>query len=587
MEFSQLTDLGVKLLPVAAASSAGTSGTPAGGGDKLVVGSSQISGSRVLSGADGKPAVTAQVTMPRSTVQAASDALNRTSAAILAALLAFSLALGFSLDHFMLRRFTQLTTELDDVARNGNPGSRVKVGGKDEIGQLAREINSMLESMEWSEHELAFLAGHDPLTQLANRRRFEEVCSRELAEARRLGSVGSVLWLDLDHFKYINDGYGHAAGDEALVQFAEFLRHHARSYSTLARLGGDEFAVLLPHAEASEALGASKRLVADLAATSFAVEGRSARIGVSIGVVTYPRDGDSLEDLLAAADLAMYVAKDAGRGRVSVYSLLDDPHRALARRMEGAEAIAKALKEDRFELYAMPIVHVSDGRRGLFELLLRMVDEDGKIVPADEIIPIAESLGLIRDIDHWVVRRAVSMLAAERDAGRETAYCINLSGHAIADPEILEMLRDEIVEHRVDPSRLVIEMSEGAAIADIEGAREFIDGLREIGCRFSLDDFGSGSSSFFYLRHLSIDYLKIDGSLVRNLARIESDRYFVRAIIEMCKGLHIETVAEFVENEDLLRIVNEQGADFVQGYELGEPEPVEKPVRDHLESAAS
>lgn len=439
---------------------------------------------------------------------------------------------------------------------------------------LARLLSMQLE-LDESRGELTYLAGHDPLTGLKNRRRFEEDLRRELREQARLGGSGALLWFDLDHFKDINDCLGHAAGDELLVAFAGLLKANTRGYQTLARLGGDEFGMLIPHADEAAAAKAASRLVDLLQANSFRVDGHEVRISASIGVVRYPDHGKTDDELMARADLAMYEAKATGGNQVVAYEHDDAWRSKMAEHIDLAERILEALREDRFVLYAQPQQRMSDGGVGSYELLLRMVTDEGHVVLPADIIPTAERLGLIRDIDRWVMTRAIRLLREAADLGHDVVFSVNLSGCAFTDPELLELVKRELSEHGVDPWRLIVEVTETTAIADITRARAFVVALKELGCRFSLDDFGSGTSSYYYLKHLPVDFLKLDGSLVTGLDRESPDTHFVRAIVEMCTGLSIDTVAEYVENEDLLKTVGASGLDYAQGYEVGMPMPVE------------
>jgi diguanylate cyclase (GGDEF)-like protein len=448
--------------------------------------------------------------------------------------------------------------------------NRTAIALADGLGRLL----SMQLELDRSRSELAYLAGHDPLTGLKNRRHFEGELRRELSEERRMGGSGALLWFDLDHFKDINDCLGHAAGDKLLVAFADLLRASSRSYCTLARLGGDEFGMLLPHANEAEAEGAAARLVDLLSANTFAVDGHEVRISASIGVVRYPEHGWDGDQLMARADLAMYEAKATGGNRVVAYQHDETWRSRMTDHIDLAERIVAALREDRFVLYAQPLRCLADGLVGGYELLLRMVGEDGEIIMPSEIIPTAERLGVIRDIDRWVARRSIALLAEARDNGVDTTFSINLSGCAFSDPDLLDIISGELARTCVDPWRLVIEITETTAIADIERARRFVAALRDLGCKFSLDDFGSGASSFYYLKHLAVDYLKLDGSLVKGLDALSPDAHFVRAIVEMCKGLSISTVAEYVESEDLLAAVGAHGVDYAQGYEVGLPQPI-------------
>jgi diguanylate cyclase (GGDEF)-like protein len=442
--------------------------------------------------------------------------------------------------------------------------------GSDEISTVADSIDSMLNQLQESHSDLAYLASHDSLTRLYNRRRFEAELKSLLF--REPGS-GAVLWIDLDHFKDVNDSLGHAAGDQLLIHVANLLSKHLRDQSIVARLGGDEFGILLPGADAEQAIGAANRILNLFSQGLFAVATHDVRMSASVGVAVFPDDGTLVDDLLAHADLAMYEAKSKGRNALALFTSESEMQSGMTERILMAEQILRALRENRFQLYAQPLRRTSDASTNDYELLLRMVLEDGTIVMPDRIIPTAERIGLIRDIDRWVVRRGIEMIAEETALGRDTRFSVNVSGTAFSDPELLDIVRDEIDAHGIEPDRLIIEITETTAIADIEHAKAFIEELKDVGCRFALDDFGAGSSSFFYLKHLAVDFLKIDGGLVRNLCGDTTDKYFVRAIVEMCKGLGIPTVAEFVETDELYHLVRELGIDYAQGYGVGRPQP--------------
>lgn len=254
----------------------------------------------------------------------------------------------------------------------------------------------------------------------------------------------------------------------------------------------------------------------------------------------------------------------------------------MTERLEAAEWILAAIHNDRFLLYAQPIRSSAGDGTQTFELLLRMHDEHGNLVLPAAIIPTAERLGLIRDIDRWVARRAIRLLALAQEESRDVQFAINLSGCAFSDAALLDVIRGEFDATGASPERLIIEITETTAIADIEGALRFILSLKKIGCRFSIDDFGSGASSYYYLKHLPVDFLKIDGSLVIGMTTDSADAYFVQAIIEMCRGLKIRTVAEYVENEHVLDAINQVGVDFVQGYFVGMPEPLDVYLGDRF-----
>jgi len=528
-----------------------------------------VDGFTLFSGIDGRPALLLQVTVPRTAMQLGERGASNSGMAIMVLFAGLLGALGVAIDMSVLRPLRSLGADVKRVGSAAKPGGRVSVVGNDEIAIVARSVNSTLERLE----ESTFLATHDALTGLFNRQYFEEAMERDLAETTRLGGSGSVLWLDLDHFKEINDSLGHRVGDELLTQLGELLLNETRSYGIVARLGGDEFGVLLPHADAAESAAVAQRLLTALAARVFEINTHHLRASASMGVVTYPAQGERVDEILARADLAMYAAKDSGRNSLSIYSDEGDLQGLMASRIQGAQQVLRAVQEGGLVLHAQPTVRIEDGSAGPCELLVRMVAEDGSLIYPDDFIPLAEHLGVIRDVDRWVVRKAIAMLAEETAAGRETTFCINLSGLAFCDHDLPAIVRAEFASTGASPSNLVFEITETAAIRDIHKARKFMEELRGLGCRFSLDDFGTGMSSFYYLKQLPLDFLKIDGSLITNLGTTESDAYFVRAIIEMCRGLGIPTVAEYVESAGLLDIVGRMGVDYAQGFHVARPAP--------------
>jgi diguanylate cyclase (GGDEF)-like protein len=532
-----------------------------------------LAGYSTLAGIDGTPALFLKVVQPRTALAKAQASIFGVDVVMGVSGLMFFVLTGILLDRAVLARLGAVSRGVRDVGKTGDPAARVTVAGDDEIAHLAEDINGMLDELGHSRSELEYTASHDPLTGLHNRRSFSEGLDRTLAEHRRFGATGSVLWLDVDNLKDVNDGLGHAAGDEVLAGFGARLVRESRGYSIVARVGGDEFCILLPHTDSREALEAASRLVEAVSSETFPAGDHEVRISMSVGVVTFPKNGEDAADLLSAADIAMYDAKAGGGDRAVVYETGEVSRSEMTVRIETAESIIAALREDRLTLYAQPIRDLADETAEHYELLLRVIDVNGAIVLPDTIIPAAERLGLIRDIDRWVAQRAIRLLAAEQATGRDVTFSINVSGRAFSDQKLVDIIRDEFLASGADPNGLVIEVTETATIANIEGARQFITALKEIGCRFSLDDFGSGASSFFYLRHLPVDFLKIDGTLVKGLSSNDVDVHFLRAIVEMCRGLGIRTIAEYVEDEDLLRAVRELGVDYAQGYEVGRPEP--------------
>jgi diguanylate cyclase (GGDEF)-like protein/PAS domain S-box-containing protein len=424
------------------------------------------------------------------------------------------------------------------------------------------------------EAQLAHLANHDPLTGLFNRRRFEEELERHLAQARRYGIPGALLWLDLDRFKEVNDSLGHRAGDELLVKLAGLLREQLREADTLARPGGDEFAILMSHTNAEQAQTAAARILEVVRHYPIVIGGHPVRITTSIGIVLFPEHSTTAEELLARADLAMYRAKAEGRDRFRVFTLDEDWQAQLESRVTWAKHIREALESELFLIYAQPILNLKNDQISRYELLLRMKNEESKIMLPGAFLIVTERLGLIYDIDRWMIRQAIQLIAQQRRAGRELCLEVNLSGKAFADSELLPLVERELSATGIDPAWLVPEITETAAVADLGQARRFIETLKELGCRFAIDDFGASFSSFYYLKHLPIDYLKIDGSFIRNLPHDPVDQHLVKAMVEVALALGIKTIAEHVEDEETVRMLREYGVDYAQGYQIGRPRPV-------------
>ncbi len=424
------------------------------------------------------------------------------------------------------------------------------------------------------EERLRHLADHDPLTGLLNRRRFEHELRRELSRAARERSGGAMLSLDLDTFKAVNDSAGHAAGDTVLVEVARTLEDTLRESDVIARLGGDEFAVLLPGADVDAAGVAAEHLLEALRRCRVEIDGVTFKVGASIGGVTFPDDATEAGELLTGADLAMYLAKQQGRDRVVVFT----PEEADAARTDASvnwsERIRRALSDDDLELYWQPIVRLADNEVSHGELLLRM-RRGGDLISPTSFLETAERFGLIHGLDRWVVCRAVAMLA-RADGVASRPLSINLSAEAVGgDSGLLGLIEDELSRAGVDPRMLIFEIPETAAIADVTEAKRFVAGLHRLGCRIALDDFGTGFGSFYHLKHLPVDFLKIDREFIEDLTHSDIDQRLVRSIADVAGGLGISTVAEAVGDERTIELLAEFGVDYVQGLYVGTPVPVE------------
>lgn len=430
------------------------------------------------------------------------------------------------------------------------------------------------------EENLHYLATHDPLTGLNNRASFAGQLDAHADLVRRYGSEGALLLLDLDHFKYVNDRLGHQAGDQVIARVAKVLAERTRDSDVLARLGGDEFAVLLPKADAKAAQHVATGLLAALRAERIAVPGAGDRtITASIGVALFEHgEGLTGEEVLVNADLAMYDAKEAGRNQMALESA-GHGEQAQARmqgRVSWAERIRVAIDEQRFTLLAQPIVDLTTGVVTQFEVLLRMLDEHGDLIPPSAFLSTAERLGMIREIDALVIARSLRAVAAAGPAIADMRVEINLSGASMGDPMILRVIERELSETSLDPARVIFEITETATIANIARAREFSDELAKLGCRFALDDFGAGFGSFYYLKHVHFDLLKIDGEFVRDAYRTRTDRLVIEAVVAIARGLGKQTIAEHVGDERTVALLRELGVDHGQGFFLGEPQPLER-----------
>ena len=422
-----------------------------------------------------------------------------------------------------------------------------------------------------AERQLTHLANHDPLTNLFNRRRFEEELDLQLARSRRDHTESAVLFLDLDHFKDVNDSEGHRTGDQLLQKVGRSLREGLRDVDVVARLGGDEFTAMLVNTNAAEAQRSADKILKSLAQDSFEMGGRVFKITGSIGIAMLPRHGNSAAELLSAADLAMYHAKEMGRNAACVFPEQDDLQSQVSARVDWRMRISAALEEDRFRLYAQPILDLKTNTVTQHELLLRMLDQSGGVTEAGAFVETAERFGLIQAIDRWAVGQAIELLASCAKWNLDISLEVNISGKAFADDELLGILRRGFEETQANPEKLIIEVTETAAIEDMQRAQTFVSDLKQIGCRFALDDFGAGFSSFHQLRQLDVDYLKIDGSFIKNLPGDPVGQHIVKAIVEMARALNKMTIAEYVTDDATLELVRQIGVDYAQGHAVGFP----------------
>jgi diguanylate cyclase (GGDEF)-like protein/PAS domain S-box-containing protein len=418
--------------------------------------------------------------------------------------------------------------------------------------------------------QLVYLAERDPLTGLYNRYRFQSELKRLMLEAQRGGHNCVVMFFDLDEFKTINDNFGHRAGDALLIRIAGEIGGLVRRNELFARLGGDEFALLLPSSKQDEAEALAERVVRAVAQTPFHYEGQNLRLSASLGIAYYPEHAVDADDLVARADMAMYQAKQAGKNTWRVYRPEMQKQADSIQHLNWAERISRALENNLFRLHYQGIYHTRDGRLSHLEALIRMLDEahPGQLIMPVQFIPVAEKSGRILDIDRWVLGEAVRVLAAHPEL---PGMAVNLSGRSLNEPNLANFIGETLRQHAVSPGRLLVELTETAAVADLHDTRRLIDELTALGCDVCLDDFGTGFASFSYLKHLRAQVLKIDGIFIRDLHADPDNQIFVRAMVDVARSMGKTVVAEYVENAETLATLTAFGVDLVQGYHLDRP----------------
>ncbi|MCK4742302.1 MAG: EAL domain-containing protein [Sulfuriflexus sp.] len=428
--------------------------------------------------------------------------------------------------------------------------------------------------------QLVHQATHDNLTGLVNRREFEIRLEHAFLNVRADNIEYALCFMDLDQFKLINDTCGHNAGDELLRQISTVLQQCVRRTDTLARLGGDEFGVLLESCSLQKAEQIAQILLRTINDFRFSWQGQSFDIGVSIGVAPITALTANISELLSAADTACYLAKDKGRNRIHVYHPDDSELEQHRGEVQWVQRINEALVKDHFILYYQPIVSLNeiDPAPTHYEILVRMTNEAGDLIPPMAFIPAAERYKLMPFIDQWVVHHSLLEINNIYNESGETykkcVFTINISGQSLSANDFANYILSEIIEYKIEPSAICFEITETAAIANMSSAVDFITKLKKAGCRFALDDFGSGLSSFSYLKTLPVDYLKIDGSFVRDICDDTTDHAFVESITQIAHVMNIETIAEFVEGREILNELRNIGVDYAQGYYISTPAPL-------------
>ena len=501
---------------------------------------------------------------------------------------------GFILEMIIRRPLVELQIASDELAGGDYETALPKVTG-DEVGQLVHSFAYMRDSLrsyheqlkgEIDDHKSTsaelleqkeisdYGASHDSLTKLINRSEFERRLKLSIQSCDQSAYGHAMLYLDLDQFKLVNDTSGHIAGDALLRQLVVVLESKIRSSDTLARLGGDEFGLLLNNCSEKVAVRIATNLIEIVRAFRFVWEDKVFSVGVSVGISVINDPTKSITHYLRCADAACYMAKDKGRNRIQLYQEMDKEVVAHQGQMNWANRLSAALENNEFVLYCQSInpINAAAGEIPCYEILIRLCEQDGTITPPGAFIPAAERYNLIVELDLWVIHNTAELLRNISDKV-PVKLSVNLSGDSIGDQRISAAITDDFYMQRNSPHQICFEITESAAIINLTAARSFIDSFKVLGYQFSLDDFGSGMSSFGYLKNLPVDYLKIDGGIVRNIAENKTDLVMVKAINEIAKVMEIQTVAEFVEDQAIYDALCDLGVDFAQGYHFGKPSP--------------
>lgn len=452
------------------------------------------------------------------------------------------------------------------------------------IPAIQRELDEarMRRAHKRAESAIYYMRNHDALTNLVNRKEFERRLQRVIESSWERGVTHAVLYLDLDQFKIINDTCGHVAGDALLKQLAVELKERIRDSDTLARLGGDEFGVLLENCGPDDAIMVANNLLNCVKSFEFNWNGVCHKITASIGFIEVSSTNSGIDEILSAIDVACYTAKEMGRNRIQIY---EKENIDLSRRhsdMYWVTRLNTALAEDKFVLYKQDVVPLNGRGNGMerWEFLLRMIGKEGEVLYPDEFIPAAERFNIMPEIDRWVIRKSFQYLydlfSHRRMHVDPGMFFINVSGSSLSDSSFYAYIKEQLRKYQLPPQMICFEITETVAITQLDKAIEFIENIRQGGCRIALDDFGSGLNTFSFLKEIPVDFLKIDGSFVKNIGEGKVDYAIVEAIQHVAERAGIHTIAEIVEEDSIIHLLKEIGVDYMQGYSIEIPRPVEQ-----------
>ncbi len=485
----------------------------------------------------------------------------------------FFLALvGWTLFRRALQPLAKLQEPLAKLA-SGDTDFRVRSSGHSEIAAIADALNTTVSALRERDRKLHRLANHDSLTGLINRHRFSELLIEQLASADFEHTRSALLFIDLDQFKYINDTLGHAAGDRLLIQAAQRLESTVRKHDLVSRFGGDEFTILLRDLERADAETICEALVRNMRDHLFVENGHSFSIPCSIGVTMVDSNRFSPAELMAQADMACHDAKARGRNRFNFYEASGQDQQQMEADIGWSQKIQKALADDALVVHFQPIVDLQRGEPTHYEVLLRLPDENGELVPPDAFLPAATRFGLMVDIDRWVICNALERLSGVRTRYGDIRFTLNVSGNIFEDTDLVAYIQEHLNKNDLPPEALILEITEQIAVRNMINATEQMEKLIELGCKFAIDDFGAGYSSFDYLKSLPVDYIKIDGAFIRDICEDVIDQTIVRSICEIAKASGKQTIAEYVQDEDTLDLLGQLGVDYAQGFYIGKPSP--------------
>jgi len=464
---------------------------------------------------------------------------------------------------------SQLQKPLKELAR-GKTNWRVRTSGHKEIVAIADALNTTITALNERDKKLWQLANHDPLTGLINRHRFAELLDQELESIARNDTMSALLFIDLDQFKYVNDMYGHGAGDQLLKHVAAHLRSNVRKEDIASRFGGDEFIVLISDVNRKDVKSICDALLC-VHQYRFEDSSDSFSIRCSIGVTMIRGEHFSPTELLAQADRACHRAKARGRNQYQFYKASSREMNEMAAEVGWSQKIQKALQDDAFVLHYQPIIDINSGQPAYYEVLLRMRDGQRKLIPPSAFLPAANRFGLMGEIDQWVIRNAVQKLAGFRSKDSGVQFTLNVSGSIFETTDPFKYIQKHLQENDVPLDAIVLEITEQVAVRNTANAAKKMAYLAEHGCKFAIDDFGAGHSSYKYLKTLPVDFVKIDGGFISNLVEDFIDQRIVSSICEIAKATNNKTIAEHVGDYETFELVRDLGVDYAQGFYLGKP----------------